>query len=91
MKYTVLLDGREISLQPARTSRIAFNRVWPGKQRDLSQTEISYFVSFDMTAPVTLTVDVNTDNESAEILPRDFGIEYFVTERQIVVHLEKPR
>jgi len=91
MKYTVLLDGREISLQPARTSRIAFNRVWPGKQRDLSQTEISYFVSFDMTAPVTLTVDVDTDIESADILPRDFGIEYFVTERQIVVHLEKPR
>ena len=50
MKYNVYLNDAALPVQEARTSRVPFNRAWPGHQRDISQTEISYFVSFDMTA-----------------------------------------
>ena len=45
--YVAMWGGRELELNPARISSVPFCRVWPGHQRELSQTEMSYFVRFD--------------------------------------------
>lgn len=43
---------------PASTSKIPFNRVWKGSQRRLVQTDISYFVPFDVRKPLLLRIEV---------------------------------
>ena len=48
MKFTVWLNGKELPVQKARVSAFPLNRVWPGKQRDMDQTEWTEFVSFDL-------------------------------------------
>ena len=92
MKYRVYLNDIPLPVQEARTSRIPFNRAWPGHQRDISQTEISYFVSFDMTAPVILRVEVEEEVViGAELRPREYGIPFSVNGQSITIHLAKPQ
>ena len=43
---------------PARTSKIPFNRVWEGSQRPLEQSDVSYFVPFDVCKPLLLRIEV---------------------------------
>lgn len=40
--------GRSVPVMEARISAMPFNRVWPGHQRDISQSRLSRFVSFDV-------------------------------------------
>ena len=70
--YKVFADGKEIGVKTARVSAMPFNMVWRGKQRDLLQSEEAYFVTFDMTKPVQLEIEVNEDFESYEIRPRSY-------------------
>ncbi len=48
MKFNVQLNGKPLRVHPARVSAYLLNRVWPGKQRSLDQTELTEFVSFDL-------------------------------------------
>lgn len=54
--YTVSWGGGELAIEDTRISSVPFCRVWPGHQREISQTEISHFVRFDWTARGTLSV-----------------------------------
>lgn len=72
--YKVFADGKEIGVKTARVSAMPFNMVWRGKQRDLLQSEEAYFVTFDMTKPVQLEIEVNEDFESYEIRPRSYSL-----------------
>jgi|GEM_PF-1444470 len=45
--YRVSWEGAELSPQMVNVSAMPFNRVWPGHQRDISQTERAAFVRFD--------------------------------------------
>lgn len=91
MNYKVYLNEAEIPVQPARVSKLPINRAWPGIQRSLEQTEIAYFVSFDMAEPVTLRIETSDTIERAAIRPREFGIEHRVAERTIDITLAEPR
>ncbi|HRS96155.1 MAG TPA: endopolygalacturonase, partial [Candidatus Latescibacteria bacterium] len=51
-----LVDGQRAPVQLCRVSAVPFNRRWPGHQRQIEQSEIAYFASFEMTAPVTVQV-----------------------------------
>ena len=72
--YKIFADGAELSVQSARVSAQPFNMVWRGEQRDISQSEIAYFVTFDMTDPVTLDIEVSEDFDAYEIRPRSFDL-----------------
>jgi hypothetical protein len=91
MTYTVYLNDQALPVHAARTSREPINRVWPGKQRDIQQTEISYFVTFDMAAPVRLRIETSDDIERFALRPREFGIKHKISKRCIEIDLAHPR
>ena len=91
MNYKVYLDETPLTVHEARCSRVPFNRAWPGHQRDLGQTEIAWFVSFDMTGPVTLRVEVGDEAVTGvEIRPREYGIPFDVEGQRVTIRLDKP-
>ena len=72
MKFTVWLNGKELPVQKARVSAFPLNRVWPGKQRDMDQTEWTEFVSFDLDCEGKGELEIRSDEgkmESVEIRP----------------------
>jgi len=43
-EYNVKANGKELQCYNVRVSKMAFNRVWPGYQRDISQSEVAAVV-----------------------------------------------
>ena len=41
MNYKVLVNGKEVACNYARVSKVPFNMVWKGYQRDVDQTELA--------------------------------------------------
>ncbi len=67
--YTVTLNGAECPVRGCRVSAIPFNRSWPGKQRDISQTEIAGFITFSADETVTVSVKSKREFKEAVIRP----------------------
>lgn len=55
--FSVSFDGKPLVVHEARCSALPLNQDWPGHQRPLEQTQIQYFVSFDLAAPGELTIE----------------------------------
>lgn len=55
-RYAVTVDGVPAPAYRARVSRIPFDRVWPGHQRPMEQSELTAFLSFSTDRPVTVRV-----------------------------------
>ncbi len=96
MRYRVFLDEEEIPVYSARTSKIPFNRVWEGSQRPLEQTDISYFVTFDVRKPLKLRIDVSEDAlRNVEIRPYEFGLSHTESISEnggtITIQIDRPR
>lgn len=72
--YSVTINGQECPVRACRVSAIPFNRTWPGKQRDLSQTELASFITFNADEPVTLTVKVKDAFSRAVLRPLDKNV-----------------
>ena len=53
---SVHLNGQPVQVRSCRESAIPFNRVWPGTQRPVNQTEMAAFVSFAADEPVHVTL-----------------------------------
>ena len=88
--YKIFADGAELSVQSARVSAQPFNMVWRGEQRDISQSETAYFVTFDMTDPVTLDIEVSEDFDAYEIRPRSFDLGDTRDGRKISLKVDRP-
>ena len=68
--FEIAFDGKPLTAVEARISAVPFNRVWPGHQRDIGQTRLSHFVSFDVPAGGgELTVIVADGGGTARIRP----------------------
>ena len=92
MRYNVLVDGKKINVNPARVSRIPFNMVWQGYQRDIDQTEIAYFVSFDMGKSTEIEVNVLEGQvDEVKIRPLEYGIDYKVCGNTVKITLDVPK
>ncbi len=75
MKYSCFIDNKELTVYTAHVSAMPFNTVWPGHQRPIEHTEEAYFISFDMTEPVTLTVNVDEcELDRVDIRPQQYDI-----------------
>ena len=46
--YAATWEGEALKLNESRVSSIPFCRIWPGRQRDRAQTELSFFTRFDL-------------------------------------------
>ena len=54
---SVHLNGQPVQVRSCRESAIPFNRVWPGKQRSRSQTELAGFAIFSADEPLTVELE----------------------------------
>ena len=45
--YEVQINGQPCAVRACRVSAMPFNRIWPGHQRPLDQTELASYISFE--------------------------------------------
>ena len=86
--YSVTVNGRECPVRGCRESAIPFNRVWPGKQRDLSQTELAAFVTFSADESVTLKVKPKKNFDKAWVRPLSKNIDLEIENSEIIFTLK---
>lgn len=67
--YEVLINGQPCPVYLCRVSKMPFNRIYPGKQRPLDQTEHASFISFSADETVTLQVKCKKQFSNAVIRP----------------------
>ena len=88
--YKIFVDGVEKKAGVARVSAMPFNKLWDGDQRNEAQSEIAYFVTFDMSDPVKLDIEVSEDFESYEIRPRSYDLCDKREGRRISLSVDRP-
>ena len=88
--YQVWIDGKETPVSAARVSAMPVNIRWPGHQREKDQTEISGFVRFEMSAPVTMTVSRRRPFKEVKIRPYSKNVTFRASDRMVSFTLEKP-
>lgn len=88
--FTVTLNGQAAECYTARVSAIPFNRVWPGSQRPIEQTELASFIYFSMDEPVEFTARFAEDFEEAVVRPLSRGIKAEKNGREVSFVIDKP-
>ncbi len=86
-RYRVQAGGMDVPCYVCRVSAMPFNRVWPGSQRPLDQTEKAYFVNFASAVPKEITVTVSRDFREAVIRPLSRNIPLQIDGRKITFTL----
>lgn len=74
LTYEITVNGIPIIPEEIRVSAFPFNRVWPGKQRDIDQSEIAYMVRIIDDSPQFIRIESKTDFDSLAIRPLGKGI-----------------
>lgn len=74
--YRVFVNGTEVPVYTCRISKYPFNRVWPGFQRPVDQTETASFVNLVSDEEITLEVITRRKYEKILIKPYSKGISY---------------
>ena len=88
--YRVSVDGRDVPVSAARVSAMPVNIRWPGHQREMDQTEIAGFVRFEMSAPVTMTVERKKCFKDVKIRPYSKDIALTASDRMVTFTIRKP-
>ena len=71
---SVTVDGRPVDCYTARVSAMPFNRVWPGRQRPLDQTESAPFFSCVLRRPADFCVSTGEPVRDIAVRPLSKGI-----------------
>ncbi len=71
--YSVKVNGEEIALNSARVSTVPFNRRWPGHQRQIEQTELINFASFECEGETVLEITPKGDFDDFVIRPQSLN------------------
>lgn len=91
-RFSVKLDGQVVDVHQARVSAFPMNQVWNGKQRNIDQTEIAYFVTFDFADIVELEIELIAEGISTlEIRPSKFEINNTVKDNVIKLKLTEAK
>lgn len=88
--YTLEIDGRPVFVYRARVSAVPFNQVWPGYQRPLEQTELAAFASWDMAAPVELSITAHRPFAKVTVRPYASGLQPRVEGRTLTMTVTQP-
>lgn len=88
--YRVWVNSTEASLYSVRVSALPFNRVWPGHQRDVSQSEEAALLSFDMESPVEITVALEKEVKTAVLRPLNAKITPILENASIRFVIDRP-
>lgn len=76
--YSVKINGQPLKVQRCRVSAIPFNCIWPGHQREKSQSELASFINFYGDEEVTVEVKVLREFKTAVVRPLSKGIKTVV-------------
>lgn len=86
--FALSLGTAPITVYEARVSAVPLNRVWPGHQRPVEQTQIASFASVDLPAGATLTLRITVlathprfaslATDSIAVRPQEYEILYSV-------------
>ena len=77
--YRLYVNGTEEKLHEIRVSKHPFNRTWPGKQRDISQSEKAYMAILFGNSERNITVESVTVPEKVVIRPLSKGIKSVIS------------
>ena len=69
-RYRVTVDGVLVDLEEIRVSAHPFNRTWPGKQRDIAQSEVAYMLRLFGEKPVKISVFSADEVKEAVVRPQ---------------------
>ena len=72
--YEVTLNGAKAEVRASRESRRPFNRIWPGRQRPLDQTERASYLAFEGTGTVSVTVRPKGQFKGVVVRPLSAGV-----------------
>lgn len=87
--FEVKINGMNCEVRECRESAVPFNRPWPGKQRQLNQTETAGFVSFSADEEVEIRVQRKRKFDTAMIRPLSRKIELDVEGGEVVFKLKE--
>jgi len=88
--YTVIADGQNVPVRRCRVSAFPINRLWPGHQRTLDQTEEAAFANFDFDGEITLHITPTRSFTSVVIKPASRGVTPTVANGVITFTLRQP-
>lgn len=89
--FLVKVNGKEVTLDRARVSKVPFNRRWPGHQRPLDQTELINFLSLSSNEPLNFEILPKNPFEKVVIRPLEAGIKPTVDNGIISFTVENPQ
>ncbi|MBE5893493.1 MAG: hypothetical protein E7286_09000 [Lachnospiraceae bacterium] len=87
--YKVYVNGREIPVYTCRISAYPFNRVWPGFQRPVNQSELASFVNIVSDEELKIEVVVNKAYENIYLKPYSKGIVPEIVEERVCFTLKE--
>ena len=76
MNYRIKINNQEVKAEEIRVSAMPFNRVWPGYQRDINQSEIAYMVRVTENSPIDVEIAPSLKFDKVEIRPLSKKIEH---------------
>ena len=87
--FQVTIAGERAYPWFCRVSAMPYNTPWPGRQRPLDQTEEASFLSFEMDAPVEMTLLASRDFSECTVRPLSRGIQPRVQGREIRLEITR--
>lgn len=88
--FDMFVNGKQVFVYQARASKFPINQIWPGYQRPINQTEIVSFSYFDFEGEVEIKIIPKRKIETAEIRPKEFGINPKIENNTITFKISKP-
>lgn len=85
-------DGRPLVVHEARCSAYPLNQEWPGYQRPIEQSQVQFFVSFDIARPGVLEIEAQglPSPEPLRIRPLSRPGDMSVEDGVLRVHVSHP-
>ena len=68
--FRITINGQSAETYLARVSAIPFNRVWPGYQRSMDQTELVSFIYFSMDEGDEIKLKITADKDFSDVCIR---------------------
>ena len=88
--YAVTVDGAPAPVSEVRCSAMPFNRRWPGRQRQIEQTELCGMVRFAFGGKATVAVTAEKDFGTVKIRPLSRNVAFRREGRTVVFDIVRP-
>ena len=88
--YTVEVGGVKAPVSEVRCSAMPFNRRWPGRQRQIEQTELCGMVRFALEGKAKVSVTAAKDFKTVKIRPLSRNVNFVREGRTVTFDISRP-